>query len=422
MGDTCPSRPERGKLGESMSRRRDHELPVVIVGGGIGGLATALALARKGYRVTVLEQGSEFGEIGAGIQLGPNAFHALDRLGLGASLRENAVFIDRLVMMDSLSGEEIVSIPVDEPFRRRFGNPYAVIHRGDLYNVLFEGCRALPRIELLSKQHVVGFEQTSNGVEAWTDSGSLYQGIALIGADGLRSRIREAIVGDGEPRVAGHTTYRAVLPIEEMPEELRWNAATLWAGPNTHLVHYPLRGWKLFNVVATFHSGRTEAAANEVGSREEILEAFRDVSAKPRSILEKPKSWRYWVLSDREPVENWSRGRATLLGDAAHPPLQYMAQGACMALEDAVCLADQVEAAGGDFSRAFLAFQQKRVARTARVQWGSRMMGEVYHAKGVYRQMRNEMFKSRPAEQYYDRLQWLYGGPNQAPETQHGRP
>jgi 2-polyprenyl-6-methoxyphenol hydroxylase-like FAD-dependent oxidoreductase len=387
---------------------------IVIVGGGIGGLACALALANKGFRATVLEQGEEFREIGAGIQLGPNAFHALDRLGLGEALRANAVFIDRLVMMDSLSGEEIIAVPVDEPFRKRFGNPYAVIHRGDLHELLLQGCRAQSRIALLTRQRVAGFEETASGVEVWTEEGRRFAGAALVGADGLRSRIREAIVGDGAPRVAGHTTYRAVLPIEEMPEDLRWNAATLWAGPNSHLVHYPLRGWKLFNIVATFHSAAKEPAANEPGSRDEILHAFREVGAKPRSILEKPSSWRYWVLCDREPVANWSRGRATLLGDAAHPMLQYFAQGACMALEDAVALADRAAAAEGDFAAAFLAYQKARLVRTARVQWSSRMLGEIYHAKGVYRLLRNQIFGGRSPERSYEGLAWIYGGPEAA--------
>jgi 3-hydroxybenzoate 6-monooxygenase len=390
-----------------------NPLPVLVSGGGIGGLATALALAHRGYAVTVLEQAAEFGEIGAGIQLGPNAFHALDRLGLGAQLRENAVFIDRLVMMDSLSGAPIATIPVDAPFRQRFGNPYAVIHRADLHNLLLAGCRAEPKVALLTRQRVTGFEESAAGIAAVTEAGTRYSGLALIGADGLNSNIRARIVGDGAPRVAGHVTYRAVLPIEEMPEDLRWNAATLWAGPNTHLVHYPLRGWQLFNVVATFHSGRTTPGANEVGSRDEILDAFRDVVAKPRSILEKPSSWRRWVLCDREPVGNWTLGKVTLLGDAAHPMLQYFAQGACMALEDAVCLADKVAEAGGDFTAAFTAYQQHRLVRTARVQWSSRMLGEIYHAKGVYRLMRNESFGARSPEEFYDRLAWIYGGPSQ---------
>ena len=386
---------------------------VLIAGGGIGGLAAALALAAKGCRVTVLEQASRLGEIGAGIQLGPNAFRALDRLGVGERARAGAVFIDKLVMMDAVSGEAVATIPVDEPFRRRFGGPYAVAHRADLHQALIEGCQASPRITLRTGCKVAAFAAAAGGVEARTEHGEVFAGDALVGADGLNSRVRETLVGDGRPQVSGHVTYRAVLPIEEMPEDLRWSAATLWAGPNTHLVHYPLRGWKLFNVVATFHSDRTTEGHNEPGTAEEILGHFSYAAEKPLSLLRKPTAWRRWVLCDRAPVETWSDGVVTLLGDAAHPMLQYFAQGACMALEDAVCLADQVEAAGHDFAAAFQAYQRARVVRTARVQLSSRMLGRVYHAKGVERLVRNDIFGSRGAEHFYNSLQWLYGGPDQ---------
>jgi 3-hydroxybenzoate 6-monooxygenase len=385
------------------------ENPILIVGGGIGGLAAALALAKRGFPAIVLEQAQSFGEIGAGIQLGPNAFHVLDRLGLGAELKRDAVFIDRLVMMDSLSGDEIAAIPVDAPFRARFGNPYAVIHRADLHGVLLAGCRAAPEVTLLTSQQVVGFEETASGVAAITRAGARHTGRALVGADGLRSKIREIVVADGPPRVAGHVTFRAVLPIEQMPEDLRWNAATLWAGPNTHLVHYPLRGWKLFNVVATFHSGTTVEAVNEPGDRDEILSAFRDVGPKPRSILEQPPAWRRWVLCDREPVETWTQGRVTLLGDAAHPMLQYFAQGACIALEDALTLAAKLAQADGDAAAAFRAYQAERLVRTARVQWSSRMLGELYHARGPYRRIRKQVFGAMTPEEFYDSLEWIYG-------------
>jgi len=387
----------------------NQEDSILIVGGGIGGLAAALALAKRGFAATVLEQAHTFGEIGAGIQLGPNAFYVLDRLGLGEHLKRDAVFIDRLVMMDSLSGDEVAAIPVDEPFRKRFGNPYAVIHRADLHGVLLEGCRAAPNVTLLTSQQVTDFAETASGVEAVTREGARQRGRALVGADGLRSKIREIVIDDGPPRVAGHVTFRAVLPIEQMPEDLRWNAATLWAGPNTHLVHYPLRGWKLFNVVATFHSGTTVEAVNEPGDREEILGAFRDVGAKPRKILEQPPAWRRWVLCDREPVENWTKGRATLLGDAAHPMLQYFAQGACIALEDALTLAAKVAASDGDLAAAFEAYQAERLVRTARVQWSSRMLGELYHAKGPYRLIRRQVFGAMTPEEFYDSLEWIYG-------------
>ena len=215
--------------------------PFIIAGGGIGGLATALGLAQKGIRSIVLERAPELGEIGAGIQLGPNAFHSFDQLGVGNAARAIAVYIDNLRLMDAVTAEEIIRVPLDEPFRKRFGNPYAVIHRGDLHGVLLRACRESDLIELRTGAGVLGYEQDGSSIRVHHAKGSEI-GAALIGADGLWSNIRKQVVGDGAPRVSGHTTYRSVIPTEQMPEDLRWNAATLWAGPKCHIVHYPLSG------------------------------------------------------------------------------------------------------------------------------------------------------------------------------------
>lgn len=385
---------------------------VIVAGGGIGGLSAALGLANKGFAITVLEQSSKLGEIGAGIQIGPNAFHALDYLGVGEEARQRAVFIDGLVMMDSLSGEQIAIIPVNEPFREYFGNPYAVIHRGDLHGVLLTACRRHESVSLITRQSVLGYEQSGQGVQVTTADGTVFKGDALVGADGLNSNVRQQLIGDGAPRVSGHVAYRALMPFDQMPEDLRWNAATLWAGPKTHIVHYPLKGWEVFNIVCVFHDEtRVVPAANEPGSREEVMQRFERVCAKPRSILEALYEWRYWVLCDREPVERWVDGRVALLGDAAHPMLQYFAQGACQAMEDAVCLAHKVHARGGDFALGLLDYQQERVIRTARVQISSRLIGEyLYHAEGVTRLVRNAMYGKRKPEEWYSSLKWLYGG------------
>lgn len=393
---------------------REH-LDVVVAGGGIGGLAAALALANNGIPVTVLEQAHEFSELGAGIQLGPNAFHALDRLGVGQQARDRAVFIDHLIMMDGPTGEKIAEIPVNEPFRHRFGNPYAVIHRADVHGVLLDGCRASPRINLHTRKRVVAYEVVEGGVKIITADGEHLLGGALVGADGLRSRVREQVVGDGGPKSSGHICYRAVLPIDQMPEDLRWNAATLWAGPGTHLVHYPLRGWKEFNIVATFQGEPAAIGPQGLpGDREELLFRFRHLSAKPRRILEAAPSWKRWVLGDRDPVANWTDRLVTLLGDAAHPMHQYFAQGACMALEDAVCLADHVAAAEGDFAAAFLSYQGLRLVRTARVQLSAREIGRhLYHPSGVHAQVRTAMLRAKTPQQFYESLDWIYGGPEE---------
>ncbi len=387
------------------------DLPVLIAGGGIGGLATALGLAQKGYRSIVLERAPELGEIGAGIQLGPNAFHAFDYLGVGETARRMAVFVDQLRLMDAMTGEDIATIPLDEPFREQFKNPYAVIHRGDLYGVFLKACRASPLVELRTACEVVTYEQDGASVEAVLKDTSRVKGGALVGADGLYSRVRAKLVADGAPRVTGHTTYRSVIPTEQMPQDLRWNAAALWAGPKCHIVHYPLSGGKVFNLVVTYHNNAPEPVAGKPVSREEVLQGFRHVCARAKTIIEHGSDWKMWVLCDRDPVLDWVDGKVALLGDAAHPTLQYMAQGACMAMEDAVCLSHEVDATGGDFARAFAAYRDKRVHRTARIQIQSRMIGDhIYHPDGGHAALRNAIMRAMSPADYYDALQWLYGG------------
>ncbi len=383
---------------------------VVVAGGGIGGLAAALSLAKKGFAVTVLEQAPQFGEIGAGIQIGPNAFHAMDWLGVGDAGRAKAVYIDKLIMMDGLSGDEIAHIPVDQPFRDRFKNPYAVIHRADLHGVLYEACVAHADVTLINNERVVAYENTAQGAKVITEAGNTYSGDAVVGADGVRSKIREQLTGGDALKLSGHVAYRAVLPIEDMPEDLRWNAATLWAGPKCHMVHYPLQGWKTFNLVATFVTDIANVGSNEPGTPEEVLSRFGNIVPKARKLLEVPKTWRRWVLGDRDPIENWTDGNVVLLGDAAHPTHQYFAQGACMALEDAVCLGHELERHGGDFNAAFLAYQTTRIPRAYRVILSSRELGRVYHAQGVERLVRNQWLGSKSPTQFYDSLEWLYGG------------
>ena len=390
---------------------------VLVVGAGIGGLATALGLAQNGLKVRVLERAPVLGEIGAGIQLGPNAFHCFDWLGIGEKTREMAVFIDELRLMDALTGEEIVQIPLQEPFRNRFGNPYAVIHRGDLHGVMLAACHENPHVDLQVNADVVGYAQDGSSVTATLASGERIAGAMLIGADGLWSSIRAQLVGDGPPRVSGHTTYRSVIPTDLMPEGLRWNAATLWAGPRCHVVHYPLSGWKLFNLVVTYHNDAPEPVAGKPVERDEVLFGFRHVDVRVQELIRRGEDWKLWVLCDRDPVENWVDGRVCLLGDAAHPMLQYFAQGACMALEDAVTLAIEVAARRDAPEAALQAYQRKRVLRTARVQLQSREIGEhIYHPAGAHAQLRNSILRSKSAEDLYDNLDWLYGARPQPAE------
>lgn len=385
--------------------------PVLIAGGGIGGLATALGLARKGVRSIVLERAAELGEIGAGIQIGPNAFHCFDYLGVGDEARSKAVYIDSLRLMDAVKGEQIAAIPLDAPFRERFKNPYAVVHRADLHGVLLEACRANDLIELRTSHAVERYEQDGQTVRVYCTNKGLIEGQALIGADGLRSHIRQQLVGDGEPRVSGHTTYRSVIPTGQMPEDLRWNAATLWAGPKCHIVHYPLKGWKVFNLVVTYHNDVQEAVAGKAVSKEEVRQGFEHIHPRAQQIIEHGENWKLWVLCDRDPIMNWVDGRVALLGDAAHPMLQYFAQGACMAMEDAVCLSHMFEVHADNVELALQNYLDQRLARTARVQLSSRLIGEyIYHPDGAKAAVRNSVMSKRTPEEYYNSLAWLYGG------------
>jgi len=386
----------------------DPGSPVLVAGGGIGGLSAALALARQGFGVKVLEQAAEIGEIGAGIQLGPNAFAAFDALGIGERARARAVYTDEMVMHDALDETVVGRIPVGVAFRRRFGNPYAVIHRVDVHRSLLEGAQASGRIEFCTSTRVARIEQDARGVTVFDADARPHRGVALVGADGVKSAVRAQFVGD-VARVSGHVVYRAVVDRQDFPADLQWNAASIWVGPNCHLVHYPLRGGEQYNVVVTFHSREAEEWGVREGSRQEVQSYFEGICPRARQLIDLPRSWKRWATADREPIAQWTFGRATLLGDAAHPMLQYLAQGACMAMEDGVTLGEALRVHGGDFAQAFALYERSRVARTARVVLSAREMGRIYHAQGVERLVRNQLWKGRSPERFYDAVEWLYG-------------
>jgi 3-hydroxybenzoate 6-monooxygenase len=386
------------------------QLPVIVAGGGIGGLAAALALVRQGFQVIVLEQAPEIGEIGAGIQLGPNAFHAFDALGIGDKARGRAVYTDYMVMHDALDESQVGKIETGEAFRKRFGNPYAVIHRVDVHLSLLEGAQETGKVEFHTNTRIVSIEQdeANNTVTAIDQNGKRWTGQALIGADGGKSVVRQQYVND-PPRVTGHVVYRAVVDKKDFPVDLQWNAASLWAGPKCHLVHYPLRGGEQYNVVVTFHSRQQETWGVTDGSKEEVESYFQGISPKARQLIELPKTWKRWATADREPIGTWVFGRATILGDAAHPTTQYMAQGACMAMEDAVTLGEALRVNHNDWTKALALYERSRVARTARIVLSGREMGRLYHAAGVERLIRNSLWKGRTQERFYDAIEWLYG-------------
>jgi 3-hydroxybenzoate 6-monooxygenase len=394
-----------------MAKPNGKDLPFLVAGGGIGGLVAAYALASKGFAVRVFEQAGEFKELGAGIQLGPNIFRAIERIGLKTSMLEDAWVPPKIEMRDALSGDLITEIPLGEPFTERFGQPYAVTHRADIHGVYLRACEGNNLVSLETNRKVEDFVDKGDEVALRFEGGEEVRGRALIGADGMWSKVRGRIIGDGAPRVSGHIAYRAVLKREEVPDDLWRPDVVLWAGPKTHFVHYPLRRGTLYNLVAVFHSDRYVEGWNSEGDPEELYRRFKGERPEVMRLLERIETWRMWVLCDREPVKDWSKGRVTLLGDAAHPMLQYLAQGACMASEDAVCLAESVAAAPDDIPGAFKVYETARYLRTGRVQLMARVYGEFYHAGGVTAELRNLMLGSRTAQQSYDGMAWLYGGP-----------
>lgn len=387
-----------------------HPLSVVVAGGGIGGLAAALVLGRQGHRVTVLEQASAFGEIGAGIQLGPNIFRMFDVLGLTEAISAVAYFPPGLGMNDVRTGEKVVRVPLGDVARAAYGHPYGVIYRADIHDVFLRACEAVPTITLRTSAKVGGYVQDGQGVTVKLADGETLRGDALVGADGLWSRIREAVVGDGKPRVSGHIAYRAVLRREDVPKHLWSDDVLLWGGEKTHLVHYPLRRGELFNLVAVFHSNKYDEGWNTFGDTAELNERFAGAVPQVRELLDKIETWKMWVLCDREPVRDWTDGRVTLLGDAAHPMLQYLAQGAGQAIEDAVVLGEALKHTRNDVASAFQKYQKARYLRTGRVQLTARFYGDIYHASGVTRELRNAMFQSGQESAGFAGLAWMYRG------------
>ena len=381
---------------------------ILIAGGGLGGLAAALALGRQGRRVRVLEQTAELGAIGYGIQLGPNVFPMFERLGIVDTVLAQSILPRACVLFDALTGEEVTRIPGERVLRARFGHPYIVIHRVDLHGVLMDACKALANITLEPLTSVASFDQDDARVIVTTDDGRRIEGAALIGADGLRSVVRAKIVNDGEPKPIGYVAHRTILPFDRVPGGVQGDISALWIGPGFHLVHYPLRDSTLFNIVAVFRTGTFGAKGDLDFHAAEVERTYRTAHPVMKSLLSLMDLNRRWMIADRDPVRHWSEGRVTLLGDAAHAALQTFAQGACMAIEDAVTLAACVEQER-DFAAAFHSYEKARFVRTARIELEGRSMWDGYHADGIERDVWLSRFH-RSEREICECLAWLYEG------------
>jgi salicylate hydroxylase len=390
---------------------RTMEKQILIAGGGIGGLSAALACSRAGWPVTLLERTREFGEVGAGIQMGPNVVRRLYAWGLEQEIKEVVAFPELLRVRSAANGKEMTRLRLGERMRTRYGAPYATIHRADLHALLLKAVQQRSDVKLVLGQWLESFVDTGSGVQAQTLDGSALEGQALIGADGLWSTVRHHLLQDAEPRVTGHLAYRALIAQRDLPAHLRSQQVTVWLGPNLHVVQYPVRKGHWLNVVAIVHGTVTGEVddwdhATHAG---DLRAAMGKTCDRLQDLISAIHNWRLWALCDRKPMagaREQARGRVALLGDAAHPMRPYMAQGAGMAIEDASCLERLLAQPELSMAQRLERYAKERWKRNARVQARSIRNGEIFHAQGLMRWGRDQSMRLL-GERLLD-VPWLY--------------
>lgn len=392
---------------------------LLIAGGGIGGLAAALAAARAGWQVRVYERAPVFSEVGAGIQLGPNVTRLLHGWGMQDWLGAVAAFPQRLQVRSAVTGDELGVLPLGRRSVERYGAPYATIHRADMHQLLYRAVQAQENVQLHLDQPLAHCEDHGSAVTLTTARGLQVEGDVLLGADGVWSQVRQHLLGDGPPRVSGHLAYRAMLQAGELPAALALNQVTAWLGPRLHVVQYPVRAGQWMNVVAIVHGQPPASAAgwDHSANAADLAQALGAVcaplrellaAAVPASVNEHP--WRLWALVDRPPVrsaQEMARGLIALLGDAAHPMPPYLAQGAGMALEDAAELARALGMDMVDVPTRLQRYALARWQRCARVQARAARNGRIFHSSGLMRMGRDASIRLL-GERVLD-VPWLYG-------------
>ena len=379
----------------------------LIVGGGIGGLSTALALARTGTPVHVVEQAAEFTELGAGLQIGPNATRALDRLGLLGELSEIAVHPRSAIVRDGLTGDVLTTLDFGPAFLAHYGHPYLVAHRSDVLTILLHACEREPLIVLENNRTVIEVEERSEHAALIFADGDEYTANVLIGADGIKSRVRR-LLDTSEPVFSGHIAHRGAIDIAEVETDVATEDVVLWMAPGIHLMQYPVRRGELYNQVAVYESPRYAQGRDDWGTKDEFDEMFAAACEPVRAAITKIDTSRAWPIFDRDPIASWSTPHTVLIGDAAHAMLQYLGQGACQALEDALILSNTLTAHPNDTAGAFKSFEELRVPLTTKCQTVARPWGRTWHtADPAMLALRNRVFRGRAADDYTD-LDWIY--------------
>lgn len=386
---------------------------LLIAGAGMGGLATAIAVSRAGWQARVHEQTAQLSEVGAGIQLGPNATRVLREWGLSDALGQVAFAPEHLKAHSALSGSELGALRLGSSFIDRYGAPYLTIHRADLQGALMDAAaRAGARVELGSRITAVTALAESTRLTLADDRE--VEGDVLVGADGLWSAVRALVWGDGGPHHTGHVAYRALASQQSLPADLRSRNVRVWLGPRLHVVAYPVRAGELLNVVAIVQGGTARAGKewDLAGSASELHAAMGPLCRPLQDLVAAMPAWRLWVLHDRAPVRSageMAQGRVALLGDAAHPMRPYLAQGAAMAIEDAWELGRALSPAalaGSGVASALQGYAMNRWQRCAKVQARAQRNGRIFHATGLLKWGRDAAMRLL-GERLLDQP-WLY--------------
>jgi len=382
---------------------------VLVAGGGIGGLTTAIALRHHGIEALVLEQAAVLNEIGAGIQIAANAALVLRELGLESGMRAVGVKPQSYDYRDLRTGKMLYQAPLGDEAAARYGAPMYNIHRADLVQLLFD---AVPAEAKQLGARCVAVSQDKDGVEVTLQNGEKVRGDVLVGCDGIHSAVRRHLRGEEEKHFANILMWRSLIPAERLEGLSLEERGNYWFGPGRTLITYWVRPKNLYSILASVPAHEVQRESwTESGDISEMLRSFEDAEPRARAMLEQCRSVFITGMYYRDPIDSWTSGRITLLGDAAHPMMQYFAQGACMALEDAVCLSHMLGADPDDPGAALERYRSQRFPRTARVQLQSRAIGEhIYHPDAEHARLRNAIMGAKSSKDYYDDLEWLYGG------------
>ncbi len=384
-------------------------MTILIAGGGIGGLCTAIALAQTGISSHILEQADTFSEAGAGIQIGSNGMRLLHGWGMDEHLSGRGASPACVHIHDGLSGASLNKVPLGETALERYGAPYKVFHRSELQMALLNKARSMPDIKITTAFQMNELCERPNDISVISSAGDKISGRLLVGADGLWSRTRRYLFPNITPRFIGKTAWRTLAASDDIPAPFNRRETGLWMAPNAHLVHYPVLGGKITNIVAVIKDNYNHQGWSREGRAQDLLPHYDDWDAVPRDFLSARTNWHKWALYDIAPLPSWSKGRVCLLGDAAHPAIPFLAQGGVMAMEDAHILAQLLDQYDDDHRTVFKQYEKQRRARATRVMNSAKKLGRIYHMKGFMRQARNAVLTRKKPEKLLADYDWLYG-------------